>query len=136
MRTVLINIDVPDLKSAQKFYGEGLGFKIGRSLGSSVLELLGQGIQLYLIEKREGSLPFFSASLARNYERHWCPIHLDIVVDDIIAFRERLLKAGAIEESPIAKNIWGKIASFSDPFGHGLCLIEFIGRGYDEIAES
>ena len=21
-----------------------------------------------------------------------------------------------------------------DPFGHGLCLIEFLGRGYDEIA--
>ncbi len=23
----------------------------------------------------------------------------------------------------------------ADPFGHGLCLIEFIARGYDEIAE-
>jgi lactoylglutathione lyase len=22
----------------------------------------------------------------------------------------------------------------ADPFGHGLCLIEFRGRGYDEIA--
>ena len=22
----------------------------------------------------------------------------------------------------------------ADPFGHGICLIEFVGRGYDEIA--
>jgi len=24
----------------------------------------------------------------------------------------------------------------ADPFGHGLCLLQFIGRGYYEIAES
>jgi len=23
----------------------------------------------------------------------------------------------------------------ADPFGHGLCLIQFLGRGYDEITE-
>jgi hypothetical protein len=23
----------------------------------------------------------------------------------------------------------------ADPFGHGFCFIEFVGRGYDEIAE-
>jgi hypothetical protein len=22
----------------------------------------------------------------------------------------------------------------ADPFGHGICLIEFVGKGYDEIA--
>jgi hypothetical protein len=22
----------------------------------------------------------------------------------------------------------------ADPFGHGICLIRFLGRGYDEIA--
>jgi hypothetical protein len=29
---------------------------------------------------------------------------------------------------------WGRIVHLGDPFGHGLCLIQFIGRGYDEIA--
>ena len=24
----------------------------------------------------------------------------------------------------------------ADPFGHGICLIEFLGRGYDEIANT
>jgi hypothetical protein len=23
----------------------------------------------------------------------------------------------------------------ADPFGHGFCLIQFLGRGYDEIAD-
>jgi hypothetical protein len=22
----------------------------------------------------------------------------------------------------------------ADPFGHGICFIQFVGRGYDEIA--
>ncbi len=30
--------------------------------------------------------------------------------------------------------MWGKIAMLADPFGHGLCLIQFLNRGYDEIA--
>ena len=28
----------------------------------------------------------------------------------------------------------GKIAHLADPFGHGVCLVQFLGRGYDEIA--
>jgi lactoylglutathione lyase len=32
--------------------------------------------------------------------------------------------------------VWGRIAQLADPFGHGLCLIQFLGRGYDEIATS
>jgi lactoylglutathione lyase len=27
---------------------------------------------------------------------------------------------------------WGRMAFMSDPFGHGFCLLEFIGEGYDE----
>ena len=30
---------------------------------------------------------------------------------------------------------WGRIAILADPFGHGLCLLQFSGRGYDTIAE-
>ena len=29
----------------------------------------------------------------------------------------------------------GKIAVLADPFGYGLCLIEFLNRGYDEIVD-
>jgi hypothetical protein len=31
-------------------------------------------------------------------------------------------------------HLWDKIAHLADPFWHGLCLIELVGRGYDEIA--
>jgi hypothetical protein len=38
-------------------------------------------------------------------------------------------------ERPVRTAVWGKIALLADPFGHGLCLIEFLNRGYDEIAD-
>ncbi len=61
-------------------------------------------------------------------------MHVDVVVDDIEAALHRVVAAGARAETEIRVNAWGKIAVLSDPFGHGFCLIEFLGRGYDEIA--
>ena len=43
--------------------------------------------------------------------------------------------AGAQVETEIRTMAWGKIVTLADPFGHGICLIEFLGRGYDEIAD-
>ena len=48
---------------------------------------------------------------------------------------KRALTAGARAEGAIRTETWGKIVVLADPFGHGLCLIQFLGRGYDEIAE-
>jgi hypothetical protein len=48
---------------------------------------------------------------------------------------KRAEAAGAVLESPVKSANWGKLALMADPFGHGFCLIEFVGRGYDEIAE-
>jgi lactoylglutathione lyase len=58
------------------------------------------------------------------------------VVDDLDAALERALAVGARAETEIRAHSWGKIVVAADPFGHGLCLIEFVGRGYDEIAEA
>lgn len=33
------------------------------------------------------------------------------------------------------RNEWGKLALMADPFGHGFCFLQFLGSGYDEIAE-
>jgi hypothetical protein len=30
---------------------------------------------------------------------------------------------------------WGRLALMADPFGHGFCFVQFLGAGYDEIAE-
>ena len=71
---------------------------------------------------------------ARHYSRHWTPVHLDFVVPDIHAACARAQAAGATPEGPLRSHAWGHIAVFADPFGHGFCLIQFLNRGYDEIA--
>ena len=61
-------------------------------------------------------------------------MHLDFVVSDVAAAVRRAEAAGAWLEGEIRTHEWGRIAVLADPFGHGFCLIEFVGRGYDAIA--
>jgi uncharacterized glyoxalase superfamily protein PhnB len=129
---LLVNIDVPDLAEAVTFYTRAFGLVVARRLGAGVAELGGLPVPLYLLEKPAGSIG--AGGDRRRYDRHWTPLHLDLVVDDIEAAVNRALAAGARAETQIGIHAWGKIAALSDPFGHGLCLIEFLGRGYDAIA--
>ena len=55
------------------------------------------------------------------------------VVDDLDGAVARATTAGATVELPITDKKWGRIAVLADPFGHGLCLLEMRGRGYDEL---
>ena len=45
-----------------------------------------------------------------------------------------MVAAGARQEGEIESHAWGRIAFFSDPFGHGLCLLQLSAAGYDAIA--
>lgn len=130
----LINIDVDDLERAVAFYAAALGLRVGRRFGQSAIELLGAGSPIYLLKKAAGSPAGPATDERRRYGRHWTPVHLDFVVADVGVAVGRTVAAGATIEVPTATHAWGKIAQLADPFGHGLCLIEFIGRGYDEIA--
>jgi hypothetical protein len=38
-------------------------------------------------------------------------------------------------DEPAQNRSWGRIAILADPFGHGFCVLQFSGRGYDAIAE-
>ncbi len=129
---LLVNIDVPDLARAEAFYTQAFGLTVSRRFGSGGLELSGLPAKLYLLEKPEGSVG--AAQDLRRYGRHWTPVHLDIVVDDLESALGRALGAGAVADSEPRTHVWGKIAVLADPFGNGLCLIEFRNRGYDEIA--
>jgi predicted enzyme related to lactoylglutathione lyase len=131
---MLVNIDVPDLKRAADFYCAAFGLTIGRRLGTEAVELLGGSSPIYLLLKREGTSPSEFTSQRRTYERHWSPVHLDFAVPDIDIAVEKALRAGAIMEKPVELTEWGRIAMFADPFGHGFCLLQFVGRGYDEIS--
>jgi predicted enzyme related to lactoylglutathione lyase len=133
--SLLINIDVDDLKKGIAFYCAALDLSVGRRFGHDAVELLGANAPIYLLAKPNGTVASASSRHLRSYARHWTPIHLDFVVDSIEAAVDKARNAGARLEGSIRTNSWGRIAMLADPFGHGICLIEFLGRGYDEIAE-
>jgi catechol 2,3-dioxygenase-like lactoylglutathione lyase family enzyme len=133
---LLANIDVDDLAKATAFYCNALGFTVGRRFGKSSVELLGASSAIYLLEKPAGSSAVTAATArSRDYARHWTPVHLDFIVPEINAAVHRATAAGALLEGEVRTANWGRIAVLADPFGHGFCLIEFLGRGYDEIAD-
>ncbi|MBW8906786.1 MAG: VOC family protein [Betaproteobacteria bacterium] len=136
MAHALINIDVDDLARATKFYCHAFDLGIGRRFADAGIELIGAGPPIYLLAKPAGSRATPTVSDERHYRRHWTPVHLDFVVTDIRTAVERARAAGAVLEVPIATHSWGQIALMADPFGHGFCVIEFVGRGYDEIASA
>jgi len=131
--SVLVNIDVPNLKDALAFYTSAFGLTLKRYLGNRVAELAGWPVAVFLLQKESGSVG--AGGSRRTYERHWTPVHIDVVVEEIDEAVARAVRAGAIAEQDVRTTIWGKIAVIADPFGHGFCLIQFLNRGYDEIAE-
>jgi predicted enzyme related to lactoylglutathione lyase len=131
----LVNIDVDDLDKAVRFYQAAFGLKVGRRFGGSGVEMLGGPAPLYLLVKASGTAASSAAALVRRYDRHWTPVHLDFVVEEIESAVQGALAAGAQLEAAISTATWGKLALMADPFGHGFCFIEFLGRGYDEIAD-
>lgn len=131
---LLVNVDVPDLARAERFYTAALGLTVGRRFGDAAVELLGAAAPIYLLASPAGSSPFEGAAETRRYERHWTPIHLDFAVGDLDAALARAEAAGARRDLAVQQRTWGRLAVLSDPFGHGLCLLQFEGAGYDAIA--
>lgn len=131
---LLVNVDVPDLARAERFYTAALGLAVGRRFGDSGVELLGAPAPIYLLVTPAGSAPFGGTAEGRRFDRHWTPVHLDFAVPDLDAAVARAEAAGARVELPAQPRSWGRIAVLSDPFGHGFCLLQFEGAGYDAIA--
>jgi predicted enzyme related to lactoylglutathione lyase len=133
---LLVNIDVDDLPKAIAFYTQAADLRVGRRFGALGVEMLGASSAIYLLVKPAGTKPSPQADDERRYRRHWTPVHLDFVVVDVAAAVARAIDAGATIEGGIETHRWGRIARMADPFGHGICFIEFLGRGYDEIADA
>jgi predicted enzyme related to lactoylglutathione lyase len=132
---LLVNVDVDDLSKAIAFYQRAIGLQIGRRFGSLAVEMLGTSSAVYLLLRPDGTRPSPATDDVRHYGRHWTPVHLDFVVPEIGAAVSRAIDAGATIEGEIQTHVWGHIAQMADPFGHGICFIQFLGRGYDEIAD-
>lgn len=131
---LLINIDVPDLPAAEALYAQAFGLTAGRRFGDGGVELLGASAPIYLLRNAAGSVA--AADARRGYDRHWTPIHLDVVVEQLEPALDRALSAGMRQEGELREADWGRIVRLADPFGHGWCLLQFAGRGYDEISTS
>jgi predicted enzyme related to lactoylglutathione lyase len=131
---LLVNIDVDDLDRAVQFYTSAFDLTVGRRFGADGVELLGGSAPIYLLRKAAGSRASRDSSHVRDYRRHWTPVHLDIVVTDIDASVRHAIAAGATLEQPVRPSNWGNLALMADPFGHGFCLVQFVGGGYDEIS--
>jgi predicted enzyme related to lactoylglutathione lyase len=130
----LVNIDVDDLQKAVAFYCAAFGLRAGRRLGPGAVEMLGGPAPIYLLQKDAGSQASATGTQLRSYRRHWTPVHLDFTVADIESAVRGAVLAGASSESPVTAHAWGKLALMADPFGNGFCFVQFLGRGYDEIA--
>ena len=129
----LVNVDVADLDAAVRFYCDAFELRESRRLGPDVAELLGGTAPLYLLRTAPGS-PAFAGGPNRDFARHWTPVHLDFVVPSLEPALARAEAAGARREGAIREHDWGRLAKLSDPFGNGLCLLQFVGRGYDLLA--
>ena len=58
-------------------------------------------------------------------------MHFDLVVDDVDAAAARAIAAGARAETGHIDWRGSRCISFSDPFGHGFCFIQFERGRYD-----
>lgn len=133
MPHVLVNLDVDDIERAVVFYTQALGLSVGRRFGGEFVELVGAEVPIYLLLKAANTEPFEGAEHVRSYARHWTPLHLDFVVADLDAAISRALASGAVLEAPPSQHAYGRLALLHDPFGHGFCLLQFEGKGYDEL---
>jgi predicted enzyme related to lactoylglutathione lyase len=128
---LLINIDVDNLERGVSFYTQALDLRRGRTLfDGTVVELTGAESAIYLLLKPAGTPAAEGTRQRRRYRRHWTPVHLDFVVDDVATAVTRAISAGARLEGAIESYEWGRLATLSDPFGNGFCLVELPGGGY------
>ena len=129
-----INIDVDDLEKGVAFYSEAVGLTPVRRFGASVVELAGAQASVYLLLKSTSTPPFPGAVTARNYARHWTPVHVDFLVENAERALAAAVGAGARAESEIESYRWGRMVLMADPFGNGFCLIEVDPAGYAAMA--
>ncbi len=134
---LLVNVDVDDLERGVAFYVEAFGLRVGRRFGDSGSRAAGRSrADLPAGEEAAGTLPFAGATAAARL-----PAPLDAGPSRLRGRRTSKRRWSSAPSRPVraararsASHVWGRMALMSDPFGNGFCLIQFVGRGYDEIA--
>jgi predicted enzyme related to lactoylglutathione lyase len=119
---ISVSIDISNLKEAETFYVEALGCKKVRDQGDTMSVLCVQNADIYLQEKKSGTNPLRLGDAVRDYKRHWTPIHLDFLCDNIDELVSKVVDFGGSCEG-VNSGDWGSIAYCADPFGNGFCII-------------
>ncbi len=123
MIKISVSIDVSDLKQGEAFYVEALGCEKVRDQGADMVVLSTANCDIYLQEKQAGTQPFESGEKAkRDYKRHWTPVHLDFLAENIDEIVNKVVQSGGSHEGGDSGD-WGSIAYCADPFGNGFCVI-------------
>jgi predicted enzyme related to lactoylglutathione lyase len=136
MREIRVCIDVDDLERAIGFYRDVFRLQLGRRLGQDWAEMLGATSPIDLLRAPAGSKASKALPNARrDYGRHWTPVHLDFVVDDLEEVVRRARAAGAVLDRDVQERPYGRMANLADPFGHGICILQMNERGYDALLE-
>jgi predicted enzyme related to lactoylglutathione lyase len=130
-------IEVTDAAAGIAFYCDGLGLRLKRRLSPGWIELEGANLPVFLLANRPARADLGHGRTAeRVYERHWTPVHLDFVVDELDAAVARLTARGGTLDRAPADREYGRIAWMADPFGNGFDLIEFNAAGYDAVSRA
>ncbi len=127
-------VEVEDVERGASFYTAALGLTIRRRLTSAWVELAGARLPIHLLGNRPPRFTAGTATLHRDFGRHWTPVHLDFAVDELDAAVARATAAGAsVEREDDHPGLW-RLASCADPFGNGFDLIELCPDAYDTLA--
>ena len=125
-------VEVQDTEAGVAFYTSALGLTVRRRLTPRWVELAGARIPIFILGNRPDSFAAGDAEITRDFERHWTPVHLDFIVDELEPWIERVRGAGARVEREERYDTF-RMANCSDPFGNGFDLIEIAPGGYDAI---
>ena len=94
-------IEVTELPDGIKFYCDGLGLTLKRRLSPTWVELAGANLPIYLLANRPALADLGSKQVVRSYERHWTPVHLDFIVEDLDQMVAQLISLGAsLDQNP------------------------------------
>ncbi len=115
-----ICIDVDDVGRVVEFYSRGLGLTLVEQHADWAQVTLGE--QTFWIMKVP---PGAAGPIRRDYVRHWTPVHLDFLVDDIDEAVKRAVAAGGRLDRQITRDPnRADLANLSDPAGNGVDLVQ------------
>lgn|SRR5215470_15037679 len=115
MLVVHAYIDVTEAARGVEFYCGGLGLAVKRRLSLRWIELAGANIPIFLLADRPAVADLGTAKIARNFKRHWTPVHLDFIVGDLDRVVSRLTALGGSLDREIKTREYGRIANMADP---------------------